>query len=87
VIQAEPPPSSQALLFCGQVSLPFSPRAGMVWRRQSCLPVSGSQPSIQPRTPYSAPELPITMTPFATSGASVSEKPSFHSATFDFQTS
>ena len=30
VIQAEPPPSSQALLSCGQVSLPFSPRAGMV---------------------------------------------------------
>src|SRR5882757_5199991 len=81
VIQAEPPPSSQALLSCGQVSLPFSPRAGMVYLRQSCLPVSASQPSMKPRTPNSAPELPTTITPSAISGARVREAPYFHAAT------
>src|SRR5262249_57790052 len=59
----------------------------MVKRRHRCLPVSGSQPSIKPRMPNSAPEMPVTSTPFATSGATVSEKPSFHSAAFDFHSS
>src|SRR5262249_7606629 len=87
VIQDEPPPTSQALLFCGQVSLPFSPRAGMVYRRHRWLPVSVSQPSMKPRMPNSAPEMPVTNTPFTTSGATVSEKPSRHSAPFDFHRS
>jgi hypothetical protein len=36
--------------------------------------------------PNSAPEMPVISTPFATIGAEVIEKPSFHSAIFVFQT-
>ena len=37
--------------------------------------------------PNSAPDMPVISTPLAISGASVIEKPSFHSSAFDFQTS
>ena len=37
--------------------------------------------------PNSAPEMPVISTPAAICGAIVIEKPSFHSATFCFQTS
>jgi hypothetical protein len=37
------------------------------------LPVSGSQPSMKPRMPNSAPEMPVTSTPLAISGATVIE--------------
>jgi hypothetical protein len=41
---------------------------GMVWVRHRCLPVAGSQPSMKPRVPNSAPEMPVKTTPSATSG-------------------
>ena len=37
--------------------------------------------------PNSAPETPVTTTPFATIGAPMMEKPSFHSATLVFHNS
>src|SRR5262249_20178740 len=69
---APPPPYFHASgISLGQVSEPGSPGAGMVYRRHSFLPVSGSQPSRKPRVVRSPPAIPVITTPFATRGASV----------------
>src|SRR5215472_5403614 len=68
--QVAPPPYFHASgISLGQVSEPGSPGAGMVYRRHSFLPVSGSQPSRKPRVVRSPPATPVITTPFATSGA------------------
>src|SRR6516165_8330447 len=66
-----PPPYFQASLFFGHVSEPGSPGAGMVYRRHSFLPVSGSQPSRKPRVVDSPPATPEINTPLATIGPPV----------------
>ena len=80
VIQVDPPPSFQVSPF--QVSPPGSSGDGIVWVRHRCLPVAGSHPSMKPRVPNSAPEMPVMTTPSATSGATVIEYPSLMSAAF-----
>jgi parallel beta-helix repeat protein len=67
-----PPPYFHASgISFGQVSEPGSPGAGMVYRRHSFLPVSGSHASRKPRVVRSPPAIPVITTPFATSGAMI----------------
>ena len=61
MIQVDPPPSFQVSPF--QLSPPGSSGLGMVWVRHKCLPVAGSHPSMKPRVPNSAPEMPVNTTP------------------------
>src|SRR4051794_23366296 len=80
VIQFDPPPSFHVSPF--QVSPPGSSGDGIVWVRHRCLPLAGSHPSMNPRVPNSAPEMPVMTTPSATSGATVIEYPSLMSPAF-----
>src|SRR3954470_14402365 len=68
VTHTEPPPVFHWSPF-GQVSLPGSPGAGMVYVRQHSLPVSTSNPATNPRFPYSPPDAPTITLPPAISGA------------------
>ena len=54
-----------------QVSLPGSPGAGMVYLRHNFFPVSGSQPSRNPRVVDSPPATPEINTPLATIGTAI----------------
>ena len=66
-----PPPYFHPSPSTGQVSDPGSPGAGMVYRRHNFSPVSGFQPSRNPRVVDSPPAIPEINTPFATIGAPV----------------
>jgi len=84
-IQAEPPPSSRRCV-CGQVSLP-SRRAPEWCAAPELLAGLGIDTIDEAADAEPAPELPITTTPFATSGARRERDAVLPFATFDFHSS
>src|SRR5579872_1622394 len=69
VSQVEPPPAFGSSTF--HVSIPGSPFAGTVQRRQTRSPVSALNAAMNPRIPQSPPETPAITRSFTISGAMV----------------